>query len=83
MHLGLIPIVSYESSVDAEPDYGCLLPDCSVETIRETVRGLVARPLPELSRMARNAWEHARRRHTRESFAATYREVIRGLLAAR
>jgi hypothetical protein len=82
MHFGLIPIVSYESSVDVDPGFGRQLADCRVETVRETVRQLVALPLPELKQMARRSWDHARRHHTRESFATCYRDVVRSLLPA-
>ena len=40
MHAGMIPIVSYESSVDIEPAYGAVLENCSVDTIRSSVRAV-------------------------------------------
>ena len=74
MHAGLIPIVSREASVDIDPAYGRLLPDCAVETIRASVRELSERPQAERRAMASAAWHFARAHHTRAHFAAAYAE---------
>ena len=74
MHAGLIPIVSYESSVDVE-DFGVLLQEPSIEGIKDSVRRVGSLPVGELRQRARRAWEFARANHTRDKFAAEYRKV--------
>jgi glycosyltransferase involved in cell wall biosynthesis len=76
MHASLIPVVTREASVDLDPSYGVLLEDVSVEGIRAAARGLAGRPPETLGAMARAAWEFARANHTRERFAAGYRDVL-------
>jgi glycosyltransferase involved in cell wall biosynthesis len=75
LHAGLIPIVSRESGVDVSADFGVYLESCSLEEIRSAVRRVSTLPGQQLQRMARNAWEYARARHTRERFAAEYRKA--------
>ena len=75
MHAGLIPLVSYESSVDVE-DFGVILKDNSIDTIRNTVQTASSLPAEQLQRMARKAWEFARAHHTREQFAEEYKQII-------
>ena len=77
MHAGLIPLVSRESSVDIEPDCGVLLPDCSVETLRASVKELSTRTPDQLTHMAQSAWSWARAHHSRERFRAEYRALVR------
>ena len=76
MHAGLIPLVTREASVDIAPAYGRVTPDSRVETLREQVRELSARPATELADLAREAWSFARAHHTREIFAAAYRDFV-------
>jgi glycosyltransferase involved in cell wall biosynthesis len=80
MHAGLIPIVSYESSVDVG-DFGVLLKDCSVKEIQNAIRRVSSLPAPELKGMARRAWEFARAHHTREKFAEEYRKAVETIIA--
>ncbi len=79
LHAGLIPIVSYESSVDVE-DFGVVLQDCSIQTIQETVRKVSQFPADRLHQMARRAWEHARATHTRETFADGFKKIVTDIL---
>jgi glycosyltransferase involved in cell wall biosynthesis len=79
LHAGLIPIVSYESSVDTH-DFGVILRSCSIEDIRESVQMVASLPAQELKRLARRAWEFVRANHTRERFAERYREVVTEIL---
>jgi len=76
MHAGLIPIVSRESSVDIDPRYGCLLPDCGVDTIRACVQELSGRPAAERRAMRSAAWRFAREHHTRAQFTAAYCDFV-------
>lgn len=75
MHAGLIPLVSYESSVDVE-DFGVLFKDNSIHTIQNAVRTVSDLPSDQLRQMARKAWEFARANHTKEKFAEEYKRVV-------
>jgi glycosyltransferase involved in cell wall biosynthesis len=79
MHAGLIPLVSYESSVDVE-DFGVMFKDSSVNTIRNAVQVLANRPSDQLRQMARKAWESVRANHTREKFAEDYKNLVVNVL---
>jgi glycosyltransferase involved in cell wall biosynthesis len=79
MQAGLIPIASYESGVDVN-DFGVILNDCSLNTIKETVKRISALPSEKLREMSRQASQQARTYHTRENFAKTYRNVIEQIL---
>jgi glycosyltransferase involved in cell wall biosynthesis len=81
MHAGLIPIVSYESSVDVSDDYGIILEDSSIEAIKAAVRSVTEFSAQDLKQMAHNAWVFARANHTRENFAKVYRETAELILA--
>jgi glycosyltransferase involved in cell wall biosynthesis len=76
---GVIPIVTYESSVDVE-DYGIFLKDSSIEEIKEGVKMVAAMPASELKRRARKAWERVHAGNTRVKFAEAYRALIEMLL---
>ena len=80
LHAGLIPILTYETSVDLH-DFGVLLPEASIDTIRQVVREVSSRPADELRRRAVGAWEHARREHSRERFSRAYRGAIEEIMA--
>ncbi len=79
LHAGLIPLLSYETSVDVE-DFGVLMPDLSVEGIRQQVRAMSARPADELRTLAMNAWTYAREHHSRERFTRGYRHAAEAIL---
>ena len=79
MHAGLIPIVSYESSVDIGT-FGFLLPDCSIESIQNSIRMVDSLPTLQLAERGRQAWEFARANHTREKFAKGYKRVAGEIL---
>ena len=79
MHGAVIPIVSYETGVDTD-HFGYTLPSCSMQDIEDTVRLVADLKAPELKKMARAAWEHARRNHTRRRFAKDFRNIIDSIL---
>jgi ribosomal protein L22 len=79
MHAGLIPLVSYESSVDVE-DFGVMFKDSSVNTIQNTVQMVSNLPSDRLRQMARKAWEFARANHTKEKFAEDYKKLVVSVL---
>ena len=76
MHAGLIPIVSYESSVDVLNDFGIVMRACSIEEIKDAIYRISSLPVQKLKLMSRRAWEFARTNHTKERFAQEYRKVI-------
>lgn len=80
MHAGLIPIVSYESSVDVYDDFGVILKESSIEEIKDTLQMIASRSASELKIMARKAWEHARTNHTREKFAESYQNTVNKII---
>jgi glycosyltransferase involved in cell wall biosynthesis len=79
MHAGLVPLVSYETGVDVD-GCGMVFKDLSVPTIQETVRTVSWLPADSLQQMARQAWERARARHTRESYAGEFRKTILAIM---
>ena len=80
MQGGLIPVISYESGVDVD-DYGIILSDCSVETIRNTIQNLASEPVDQLRQRATSAWQYARDNHTPEHYRDVYRSMIESILA--
>jgi glycosyltransferase involved in cell wall biosynthesis len=80
MHGGLIPIVSYESGVDVEDEYGVILKDSSIEDIKASIQRISNLPADQLKRMAQKSWEFARNNHTRDRFAEEYRKAIEEII---
>jgi len=75
MHAGLIPIVSKETGVSTG-DFGVMLQDSSIETVRDAVRSIAAEPTEQLKQRADATWEFVRTNHTRENFAAHYSSFV-------
>ena len=75
MHTGLIPIISYESSVDVGK-FGVILNTCSIDEIKMSIRTVSSLPAEGLKLMSRKAWEFARANHTKERFAEEYRRIM-------
>ena len=80
MAAGVIPVVTYEASIDVQ-NFGILLADASIETIVRQVREISAMPAEELGRRAQKAWEAAHCNHTPEKFERAYRETMEMILA--
>jgi hypothetical protein len=80
LHAGLLAVVTREVGVDVDPAFGTVLSEPSVEAIRAAAADLAGRPAAELEMMARAAWNFARTHHTRERFAAVYRQRILEIL---
>ncbi|NMG06932.1 glycosyltransferase [Brasilonema sp. UFV-L1] len=80
MHAGLIPIVSYEASVDIKEDYGIILKDSSIQEIKQEVQRISRLPKEKLKQMARGSWEFARENHTKEKFTENYRKTIEKII---
>jgi hypothetical protein len=77
----LIPIVTYEASIDVRDDYGVVLKEASVAEIKKEIQKISSLPPEDLKAMARRAWGFVRANHTREKFAQAYRYVIRDIIA--
>lgn len=75
MHAGLIPIVTREASVDVG-DFGVVLPDASIGSIRDATENLSRLPADELEDRARAARDFARQHHTQATFAENYDEFV-------
>ncbi|MCX6819786.1 MAG: glycosyltransferase [Candidatus Adlerbacteria bacterium] len=75
MHMGILPIVSYESGVDIA-ESGITLKENTIECIRESVRTIANLPTEELRRRSKIGWEHARSYYTRESYGNAYRAFV-------
>ena len=80
MHAGLIPLLSRESGIDLDAEYGVELVSSSLEEIRGRVLELAARPPADLEAMSRSAWEWVRAHHTREQFSRVYRSSVLEIL---
>ena len=79
MQAGLIPIVSYQSGVDVH-DYGVMLADCSIKTIKSTIQRTSDLARDKLAKMATAAWRQARSHHTKEAYQKRYREIVQTIL---
>lgn len=77
---GVIPLVTYEASVDVE-DFGKMLKGASVEQIKEGVRAIASMSTEELKQRAKSAWEYAHTNNTPENFAKVYRATVEMILA--
>lgn len=79
MHAGIIPVASYEASVDIM-DNGITLADCSFQVMQNAVTRLSGLPLSELEEMSRETWKFASSTHSKESFARKYKEFVQNVL---
>jgi glycosyltransferase involved in cell wall biosynthesis len=82
MHAGLIPIVSYESSVDV-CDFGVVLDSCSLTEIKSKIQFISSLTDKELSNRSEKAWKFARANHTKERFSEEYLKFVNLLLETR
>ena len=80
LHAGLIPIVSYESSVDVG-SYGLQLNESSHNEIKASIHKITQLSTNELKKMSISAWEFANANHTREKFALEYKKIIEKIMA--
>jgi glycosyltransferase involved in cell wall biosynthesis len=79
MHGGVIPVASYETSVDIESN-GVILGECSFSDMQKAITGLSDRPTRELEEMAQETWRLAAGVHTRRAFAEKYQEFVLNVL---
>ena len=83
MHAGLIPIVSYEASVDVNDDCGIVLKNCSLDEIKNTIHTIAGFPTQKLKDMAQNSRDFVRQNHTQENFARVYTQTIHKIIKDR
>lgn len=81
MHAGLIPIISYESSVDIETN-GIMLKENTIEEIQQSIIKLSNQSPDELYRLSKSTWEFVNNAHTRAIFVKTYNEFVTNTLGA-
>ena len=79
MHASVIPILSYEASVDIG-NSGFILKDCSIPEIKNSIKNLSALDTGELRQLSRNSWELARQNHTRDIFKREYDKFVSEVL---
>ena len=75
LHGGLIPIISYESSVDI-PDFGIVLKDSTIEELIQGVEKVSGLPETDLRTQSKKAWNYARKNHTQENFKKDYEKFV-------
>lgn len=76
MQGGLIPIVTYEASVDVRDEYGVILKTSSVDEIKKTVQYISGLDGYSLKRMSEKAREFAKTNHSKDAFAKRHRQVV-------
>jgi len=75
MHAGLIPIISYESSVDVY-DFGVLLNKSDKKCIKEAARIFSQKNTKEIELMSKKSWDHARKNFTRNEFSKKFTNFL-------
>ena len=79
MHAGVIPVASYEASVDIK-DNGITLAECSHSEMYKAVTRLSGLPGRELEEMAQETWQSTSSTHSKESFGQKYKEFVLNVL---
>ena len=75
MHAGLIPVISYHSGVDVG-DFGVILKENTVEEVENIVARIANMSNDELKKRSKEAWEYARKNHTRERFSKVFTKFV-------
>lgn len=73
---GLVPIISEECSIDINND-GWILPDCSIETIREYVVRAAGTPYDTWAEMSKSIKEYSAENFSMESFRRRFKVAMR------
>ena len=81
MHAGMVPICTYESSVDLE-DFGTLVKYASVEAVMEAAQSFAALTDSDVEERAKASYEHVRMFHTRDCFEKNYHAFGKKLLGS-
>jgi len=80
MHAGLIPIVSFESSVDIG-SFGVELLNCTVDGIKCAVKQVSGYSHERLLGMSHESWKFVRENHTRDAFKNSFRNILSQILS--
>jgi len=80
MQGGLIPIVSYEASIDVQDEYGVILKYSSVEEIKNAVRYVAGLSEDTLKQMATKSRSFAAMNHSKNAFKKRHRDVIETII---
>jgi len=75
LHAGLIPIISYESSVDIS-EFGILLRDSTIEEIKTAIKKISSLSDSDLKINSKKSWDYARKYHTQEQFKKEYDKFV-------
>jgi glycosyltransferase involved in cell wall biosynthesis len=78
LHAGMIPVCTSEASVDLN-DFGVLICDGSVSSVKEAVQKIARMSVSELDERARKAWNHAQKNHTIAEFSRNYKRFAASL----
>ena len=79
MRAGIIPVVSYEASVDINGN-GVTLAECSLSEMHKAVTRVSDLPGRELEEMSQETWQSASSIHSKASFAKKYKEFVVNVL---
>lgn len=79
MHRGIVPVVTAGAGIDIK-DFGIMLANPRIETIREAVLNAAERPPQRLEESARKAYNEAKQRYTRERFSHNFESIMRSLV---
>lgn len=79
MTQGIIPIITPDTGIDVE-DFGVMLPDTKISTIRRIAREMAEMPTERIQAMAAKAQQVATERYTAENFRARITEILEELL---
>ena len=79
MHAGLIPIVTFESSVSVN-DFGVILKENTIAEIQRELQHIASLPVDVLKLRAIQSWNYARKYHTRDTFSNAYEKFVDKLI---
>ena len=75
LHAGLIPIISYEASVDIS-GFGIVLRDSTIEEMITAIKKISSLSDTDLKINSKKSWDYARENHTRERFTKDYENFV-------
>lgn len=80
MQAGLIPLVTYESSVDVDETYGILIDEISIPGVKEAVLKLSKLSGEKLKEMSDTAWFYSRSNFTHSAYYNGYKNILSKVL---
>jgi len=79
MAYGIIPILPNEANIDLE-DFGILLPDCNVETIRSVIQNTANYSIDECIKRATLAKEATMHTYTPDNFTCEFKHAVNSIV---